>query len=109
MDQRDAQCLGFFCENTRSNGVDREGRVRLAFGLIDGSVGCGVDDQVGAMGLDLLADLVDVGQVKLVAAQDDELAQALELQLQFSGDLAVLAGDQDLHGKRSASFRLLPF
>jgi len=58
-------------------------------------VGCRIDDQTGAMGAHLLADEFSIGQIKLVAAQDDEFAQVLEPLLQLLGDLAVLAGDED--------------
>ena len=90
------------------DGVDRERGVRLAFGQVHGGVGGGVDDQAGAVGADLLADVLGVGQVQLVAAKHDELAQPLESLLQCLGDLAVLACDQNLHGKRSASINNFP-
>ena len=108
MDQRHAQGLGFFGEDAGRYGIDRERGIRLAFGQVHGGVGGGVDDQVGSVSADLLADVLGVGQVQLVAAEHDELAQTLESLLQCLGDLAVLAGDQDLHGNRSASISNLP-
>ena len=108
VNQRDAQRLGLFGEDAGGDGIDGERSVRLALGQIDGGVGRSVDDQSRAMGAHLPADKVCVCQVKLVAAQDEEFAQALEPLLQLLGDLAVLAGDEDFHGNKSASISSLP-
>ncbi|RMT83547.1 hypothetical protein ALP39_04901 [Pseudomonas marginalis pv. marginalis] len=108
VNQRNAQGLGFLREDAGGDGVDGEGGVRFAFGLIDCRVGGGVDDQVGAMGAGLLADLLRFGQVELVAAEHNQLAQPLKVLLQCLGDLAMLAGNQNLHGNRSASISSLP-
>lgn len=112
VDQRDAQGLGFFGQDTGRRGIDREGHIGLVLGLVDSGMRRRVDDQPGTMAADLLADLFGVGQVELVATEHHQFAQALQPLLQFAGNLAVLAGDEDFqgcaHGNRSASSRGLP-
>lgn len=105
VDQRRAQGSGLFGQHAGGSGIEGEGGLGLALGLVHGGVGGGVDDQVRALGTDPLADGLAVGKVEAVAAQDQQFALAGEGQGQFTGDLAAVAGDEDLHGNTSASAR----
>ncbi|MNP37257.1 hypothetical protein D3C76_1306970 [compost metagenome] len=96
VDQRNAQGLGFFGKDARSDGIDGKRRVRFAFGLVDGSVGRGVDDQVGLERLYPLTNAFRVGEVELVTTQHMQLGQIAQALLQLQGNLAVLAADEDV-------------
>ena len=61
--KRGADVLGSFGEVARAVYVDGAGEIGLAFGFIYGGVGGGVDDDVGAVGLDSLKHGGAVGDV----------------------------------------------
>ncbi len=108
MDQRHAEARGFFGEHLRAAGIDREGLLAAGFRRVDRSVGRRVDDQVRTQQAHLLADLLGIGQVHGVVPQGQRFADTGEFELQFSGELAFAAGDQDFHGNSSASRSSLP-
>jgi len=84
VNQRNTQCRGFFGEDAWCHGVDGESRLRFGLGLIDRSVRCGVDDQVGTNALNLLTQLLRVGQVELTAPRNNQFAKRFQVMLQFS-------------------------
>jgi len=113
VNQRNIQLKCLFGQNAGRNGVDREGLLGLLCGLIDSGVSGGVDDQVGAQSLDLLANLYRLRQVELLATRHDQLTKPGKALLQSVRNLTVSAADEYfqrcVHGNRSASLRGRPF
>ena len=101
VNQRNAQCRRFFSKHTGRNAIDGKCQLRLAFGQIHRGVRGRIDDQVGPVGPYLCTNLLGFAQVKIVTTQHNQLAQTAEVLLQFEGDLAGLAADQDFQ-RRSA-------
>ncbi|MNJ55142.1 hypothetical protein D3C77_506160 [compost metagenome] len=113
VDQWDTQFRGFLGEDARCSRIDRESQLRLAFSLIDCCMSRSVDDQVWLECLYPFTNSFRPGQVELLTAQNVQLAEVAQAQLQFTGHLAVLATDQDggstcSHGSSSSSFSDLP-
>ena len=108
VNQRNAQCRRFLGEDAGRNGVDCKGQVRFAFSLVHSRMSRCVDDQVRFVGLNLLADLLGLTQIKLIATQYNQFAKPSKLLLQLDGDLTGFAADKDfqrrgavLHASRS--------
>ncbi|MNP10866.1 hypothetical protein D3C76_1030300 [compost metagenome] len=76
-------------------GVYLEGLLAVAFSLVHGGVGGGVDDYIGGVGAHGFGQARQVGQVTAVClaagVQRQQLAQRGQAALQFPTDLAVLA------------------
>lgn len=88
---------GLLAENTGGNGVDREGRVAVAFGLVDGSIGGGVDDSIGAGFTNQLTDGFQAGEVTFHLVDRDDIAERRQGALELKAGLAVLAREEKLH------------
>ena len=98
-----AELRGLFAENARCNGVDRGSAFLIALRLVDGSVGGGIDDDVGASVTNQLADGFGVGKVAFRQVNRNDFAERRQAALQFEADLAVLAGEEEFHGHQAAA------
>ena len=83
-------------------GVDALGGWRVGFGLVDGGVGGGVDDQPRPERAHGGGQAVEVGQVATQAVlagavQRHQCAQRRQRALQLPAHLAVLAQQQNVH------------
>ena len=97
VDEEGAEPRGLLAKNTRRNGVDRDGRLAVGFGLVDGGVGGGVDDDVGACITNQLADSFWARKVAFRQVDRNDFAERRQAALEFEADLAVLAGEEEFH------------
>ena len=70
---------------------------KLAGSLLDGGVGSGVDNDVGAETGNGAFNGGGIGDVECGAVGGKDGGAVLKLQNQFAADLAVGAGNQDVH------------
>jgi hypothetical protein len=68
MDQRQSSPRAGVGDMRGAVAIDCEGKLRLAFGTVDGGICCRVDDQCGAARCDRPFNRVDVGDIGLGAA-----------------------------------------
>ena len=97
-DQR-ADLRRFFTENARCDGVDRGSTSLITLGLVNGGVGSRVDDDIGAHRSHQLANGLRIRQIAVGEINRNDFAQRREAALQFEADLAILAGEEDFHGR----------
>ncbi|MNG08056.1 hypothetical protein D3C84_913880 [compost metagenome] len=74
----------------------------LAFGLVHGGIGRGVDDNIRLQLANGVAQALEVGEVAAqaivaMAVGGDQFAQWRQRALQFPADLAVLAEQENFH------------
>lgn len=79
----------------RCDGIDSEGECSFSFRLVDGGIGAGIDDDVGAQLVQYGWSGVHVCQIHCCAVQRNQFARQRQHAWQFMADLAVFAGDQD--------------
>ena len=102
MDEQRIGSLGLLSEYANRGAVDTQCQVRLAFRLVDRGVGGRVDDHVRVRRAHCPSDCIGVDKIeRCMIGRDGRVEDRLELR----ADLAVAAGQQDLHGKTSASLR----
>ena len=75
MDDEGAEPGGLFAKNARRDGVDRGSALLIALGLVDGGVGGGVDDDVGANVAHQLANGLRIGQIAFRLVDRDDFAE----------------------------------
>ncbi len=100
MDQRGTQALGFPGQHAGRFAIDAHRHRGFGLGLVDGGIGGGIDDEVGADRLHHCAHLLEPAQVKLRAIDGDDLAAGQGLRQQRrerATDLPVTARDENLH------------
>jgi hypothetical protein len=102
MHEQRAERGGFAGEDAGGQRVEGAGEVGFALGLVDGGVGGGVDDEVGATARTVAARLS--GSAKLPERPGRRRGRGRrchrggEAALELPADLAVLAEEEDLHG-----------
>ena len=97
VDDEGAEPGSLLAKNARRNGVDRKGRLAVGFGLVDGGVGGGIDDDVGACITNQLADSFWARKVTFRQVNRNDFAERRQAALEFEADLAVLAGEEEFH------------
>ncbi len=100
MNQQRVCALGFFGQHTGRDAVDAQGEVRFVLRLVDGGVRGGVDDHARLRFPHHLADGAGIGEIECGAVGRD---RRMQHRLELGADLAAAPGQQDLHGKTSAS------
>ena len=108
MNQAAVGLMGGYGEVFRAVGVDGHGNVRLGFGLVDGGVGGGVDDDIGSDFTNGVENPLAIGDVELFAGKRNDFVLTGGQLLQGEAELAAGAGDEDFHGKHSASSKGRP-
>jgi hypothetical protein len=84
----------------RCGGVERAGQIHFTLGLVDGGVGCSIDDDIGAQGAHGVGQSLRPTQVATrlaVAIKRGQLTQRRQAALQFPAHLTVLAEQEDFH------------
>src|SRR5215470_656345 len=90
-------------EDSGGGGVDRERKLRLALGLVDGRVGGRVDDDVRRYLAYARDDLVGFGEIEAGAVEGDDVPERCQGAFELPADLAVPAAEQNPHANVSAS------
>lgn len=85
-------------DDTRSGGVHPKGLFDIGFAVVDFRVGGTVKDDVRVCGCDTSLDGISVSDVEVVTPPGDHLVAGRgEEKLQLFAQLAVGAGNRDLH------------
>jgi hypothetical protein len=92
-----AMCACFFGEHAGCRGVDAVRAVGVRFGFVDGSIGRGIDDHIGAKFPHPLPQGVEVFKIDIRAAKRTQLAEHGQGTLEFPTHLAVFTEEQNLH------------
>ena len=95
MNQKRVALESFFGEDARRLLVDGEGEVALGFCAVDGSVGCGVENEVGGGAIDKSSSLIGVGEIDRFAIDCDNGAGAGEDALKLAAELTGIANNED--------------
>lgn len=93
MHQQATQLLGLTSQYGNSLGIHPKGQVSLALGLVNGSVGSGIDDHIRRETLHGLCQAVEITQVTAVVAafgvKRQHAAQWGQATLQLPANLAI--------------------
>src|SRR5882762_7665682 len=85
--------------------IDASRELGLGLGAIHCRVCGGVDDDIGRLRADVLAHRATVGDIEVIVRGCHELCRGRRGSDQAAPDLATGPGDEDLHGKYSASLK----
>ena len=89
-------------------GIDRAGEVFIALGLVDRSIGGGVQDQVGRFHRQPRTQHRHVGEIAVIDVDRVDLGPCGREALQGAAELTVRAGDQHPHANTGTSARASP-
>ena len=100
MDEERVTLGGFFGENARSEGIDGVSQRHLRLSAIDGSVGGGVENDIGRGAADEVARLIGIGEIDGFAIDSDDGPDIGKTLFKLAAKLAGVANDQNARNSR---------